>query len=306
MRKKIQAFLLYAVVYAFSLFPLWLHYLFSDFLYLVIYYVVRYRRRIVKKNLHRSFPEKTEKEVREIERRFYTFLCDYFVESVKLLTMKKEEIMKRMVFEGVEEMDKSLKDHDFVFVYLGHYCNWEYAASLQWWATKGMHCAQLYSSLRDEAFDHLFYKIRSRYGGANIKKNESLRYIMGYKQRHEKVVIGFISDQSPRWVNIHMWMDFLHQDTPVFTGTERIARKVNAAVYYADMTHPRRGYYRCRFRLMTNDVNSLPEHALTIQYMQMLEQSIRQEPGYWLWTHNRWKRQRTQAQEEQSPQHAGL
>ena len=298
--KKIQTYILYSFVYIFSLLPMWIHYRLSDFLYLIIYYLARYRRSIVRKNLSLSFPEKTPRERLSIEHRFYSFLCDYIVENIKLVTMTKKNIMKRMVFEGVDEMAKSLEDHDFVFVYLGHYCNWEYAASLQWWATKGMHCAQLYSSLRNEAFDHLFYKIRTRYGGVNIKKNESLRYIMGFKQRHEKAVIGFISDQAPRWVNIHMWMDFLHQDTPVFTGTERIAKKVNAAIYYADMKCLRRGYYRCRFRLMTNDVNSFPEHALTKQYMQLLEKTIQEEPCFWLWTHNRWKRQRSQLSNEET------
>lgn len=299
--KKAQTYILYSCVYLFSLLPMWLLYRLSDFLYLIIYYIVRYRRHIVKKNLSKSFPEKTNKELRSIEHHFYAFLCDYIVENIKLLTMKKKNIMKRMVFDGIDEMAQSLKDHNFVFVYLGHYCNWEYAASLQWWATEGMHCGQLYSSLRNKPFDHLFYKIRSRYGGENIKKNESLRYIMGYKQRHEKAVIGFISDQAPRWVNIHMWMNFLHQDTPVFTGTERIAKKVNAAIYYGEMTRPRRGYYHCRFRLMTNDVNTLPEHALTTQYMQLLEKSIQKEPCFWLWTHNRWKRQRTKLEKTEPP-----
>ena len=91
-----------------------------------------------------------------------------------------------------------------------------------------------------------------------------------------------------------MWLDFLHQDTPVFNGTERIAKKVNAAVYYGEMTQPRRGYYRCRFRLMSNDVNTLPDGQLTVDYMGMLEQNINKDPRLWLWTLNRWKRQREQ------------
>lgn len=295
---KLQFYLLYGIVFICSLQPMWLHYIYSDILYFIIRYIVGYRNRIVRKNLRSSFPEKTDRERKEIEKRFYAFFCDYIVENIKLLTMRKKNIMKRMTFEGLEEIDKSFREHDLVFIYLGHYCNWEYVASLQWWVPKEIHCAQLYSNLKSYAFDQLFLKIRSRYGGDNIKKNESIRHIVTYKEHHEKAIIGFISDQTPRWINIHKWLNFLHQDTPVFTGTERIAKKVNAAVYYGEMTRTRRGYYHCTFKLMTNDACSTKDEELTTQYMHLLEENIQREPSYWLWTHNRWKRQRQQKPEE--------
>ncbi|MBQ8099100.1 MAG: lysophospholipid acyltransferase family protein [Bacteroidaceae bacterium] len=292
--KQLTYYILYGTVYLLSLLPMWLHYRLSDLLYVIIYHVARYRRKVVRKNMSLSFPDKTKAELRRLEHQFYVFFCDYIVENIKLLTMRKKNLMKRMVFEGMDEINKSFEDHDFVFIYLGHYGNWEYIASLQWWVTDGIRCAQLYSVLHNPAFDRLFLKIRSRYGGESIKKNESLRHIINYRRNGEKAIIGFISDQTPRWGNIHMWLDFLHQDTPVFNGTERIAKKVNAAVYYGEMTQPRRGYYRCRFRLMSNDVNALPDGQLTVDYMGMLEQNINKDPRLWLWTHNRWKRQREQ------------
>lgn len=289
---QIGFYLLYGTVYLLSLLPLWLHYRFSDLLYLIIYYGIRYRRKIVRTNLQNSFPEKDLSELKQIERRFYVFFCDYIVENVKLLTMRKENVMKRMVFDGIDQMEESLKTHDFVCVFLGHYCNWEFAASLQWWVPDGIRCAQLYSALRNKAFDHLFFTIRSRYGGENIDKNESLRHIIGYRQRKEKLIVGFIADQAPKWLNIHHWIKFLHQDTPVFTGSERIAYKINAACYYADVEQPKRGYYHCHFRLITNDVSSYKENQLTEEYMHLLEKSIQERPSFWLWTHKRWKRQR--------------
>lgn len=300
--KKVQYYILYGIVFLFSLLPMWLHYCFSDLLYVIIYRIIRYRRTIVRKNLCNSFPEKSKKELRYIEHRFYAFFCDYIVENIKLLTMRKSNLMRRMTFEGLDEVNQSFKEHDLVFIYLGHYCNWEYVASLQWWVPKDIHCAQLYSSLKSYAFDRLFYHIRSRYGGENIKKNESMRHIVAYRQRHEKAIIGFISDQTPRWINIHKWLDFLHQDTPVFTGTERIAKKVNAAVYYGEMSRVKRGYYKCRFRLMTNDASSMKDEQLTTSYMHLLEQSIQRGPYYWLWTHNRWKRQRSPEEAEANAQ----
>ena len=302
MMKQLTYYIFYGAVYLLSLLPMWVHYRLSDLMFVIIYHIARYRKKVVEKNLRNAFPEKSWLERKRIERKFYRFFCDYMVENVKLLTMKKENVMRRMVFEGMDDMARSFETHDFVFIYLGHYCNWEYVASLQWWSPPGVKCAQLYSALESEAFDRLFLTIRGRYGGDNINKKDSLRAIMRYRQSGQKAIIGFISDQGPKWQNIHRWMNFLNQDTPVFTGTERIAKKVNAAIYYADMSHPRRGYYRCHMRRMTDNVADYKENELTIDYMRLLEQSIREVPQFWLWTHNRWKRQRTDEEREQNIQ----
>ena len=197
-----------------------------------------------------------------------------------------------MVFENMDEVAKAFKTNQFIFLYLGHFCNWEFIASLNWWMPEGSTTAQLYSRLHNDNMDRLFYKIRSRYGGENINKRESLRRIIAIQKTGKKTLIGFISDQGPKRQNIHLWVDFLNQDTPVFTGTERIAKKVNAAVFYGEVRRVKRGYYRCHFIPMTTDPNSFKEHELTRLYMQMLEKDICKDPARWLWTHNRWKRQR--------------
>ena len=271
---------------------MWVHYGLAKVLYVVIYKLAGYRLRVVRKNLRASFPEKNTRELLEIEHRFYSWFCQYIVETFKLLTMPRSRVMERCKMEGVEQIEKSLEKRDYVFIYLGHYCNWEYVASLQWWVSPEIRCAQLYSTLHNEAFDHLFYKIRSRYGGDNIDKRHALRQILDYRARGQKAIVGFISDQAPKWENIHLWTEFLNQDTPFFTGTERIAKKVNAAVYYAEMHRLSRGHYVCRLRLISDDVSSLSEHELSLRYVALLEESIRQEPPYWLWSHNRWKRRR--------------
>ena len=215
------------------------------------------------------------------------------METIKLLSVSKEELMQRMVMEGVECFRQSFDKQNMLFVYLGHFCNWEYIASLQWWVEQDVLCSQLYSPLHSKPMDRLFLKIRSRFGGLNIKKKESLRTIMQLYRKGQKTVVGFISDQGPRWVNTHLFMSFLGQDTGVFTGTERIARKVNASIYVAHITRPRRGYYHCKYELLTEDANGYAEHELTKLYMRDLEQQIEVNPHLWLWTHNRWRRQRT-------------
>lgn len=284
--------ILYACTYLMSLLPMRVHYLISDIMYPLVYYIVRYRRAIVRRNLTRSFPEKSLSDIKRIERKFYRFFCDYFVENIKALTISKQNMMRRMTFENMDLVADMFKTNQFIFLYLGHFCNWEYIASLKWWMPQGTTTAQLYAKLHNDMMDRLFFKIRSRYGGENINKKESLRRIIAMQKSGQKTLIGFISDQGPKRQNIHLWVDFLHQDTPVFTGTERIAKKVNAAVVYGEVSRVKRGYYTCRFIPMTTDPNSFKEHDLTRLYMQMLEKDIIKDPSRWLWTHNRWKRQR--------------
>ena len=287
----------YSLFYLISLLPMRVHYLFSDLLYPLLYYIIRYRRKVVRKNLTLSFPEKSRSEILTIERRFYRFFCDYFVENVKALTIGRENLMKRMTFDFDEPLMKVFRDKQLCFLYLGHFCNWELIASLQWWVPEDVHCAQLYTKLHNDAMNRIFYTIRSHYGGENINKKDALRRIVDIKKSGQKALIGFISDQAPKRENIHLWVDFLNQDTPVFTGTERIAKKMDAAVCYGHVSRLRRGYYHCMLTLIAENANQYAEHDLTRQYMKMLEADIRQDPARWLWSHNRWKRQRTDVQQ---------
>ena len=288
-------YLLYGFSFLISILPYRALYAFSDIvIYPILYKMVAYRRKVVRENLRNSFPEKSEKERREIERKFYHFFCDYILETLKLLTISKETLMRRMVMKGLDKIYDAFQTNKMVFVYLGHFCNWEYIASLQWWMAEDVQCAQIYSALRNPAFNKLFLKIRSRFGGINIEKNHSLRVIMEQKQKEQKTVVGFIADQGPRWVNIHLFVNFLHQDTAVFTGTERIARKVNAAVFVAHVCRPKRGYYECNFELLSKNVRmDTNENELTRLYMQDLEKQIQKYPHLWLWSHKRWRRKRT-------------
>lgn len=282
--------------YLLSLLPFRILYTLSDLLYIITFHFIRYRRHIVEKNLRNSFPEKSETELRHIEKDFYAFFCDYIVETVKLLSVRPHTIMKHMEMVGVEQMEASLERHDFCFAYMGHYCNWEWISSIPLWCKKDdSHIGQLYHTLRNSYFNRLFLEMRSRFGGKNIRKQETLRHILSFRKAGQKYIIGFISDQTPRWVNIHEWVNFLNQDTPVFTGTERIGKKVNAAIFFADMERIKRGYYRCTFRPMTENIQSIPDYQLTETYMRELETMIRRAPAYWLWSHNRWKRKRENA-----------
>lgn len=274
--------------------PLRLLYILSDFAYFIVRYIAGYRRGVIQRNIAASFPEKTTKERERIISDFYHFFCDYAVETIRLLSMPASEMRRRMIFEGLDEMQRVMNQHQFAFLYLGHYCNWEWVSSLGLWTPEEWHCAQLYRPLENKMFDRIFLRLRSRFGAENIPKNAILRRIAGFKREDEKIVIGFISDQSPRRINIHDWVDFLHQDTPVFTGTERIAKSVDAAVFFADMQRESRGRYRCRLQKMSDNVCTIPDYELTEAYMRLLEENIRCQPAFWLWSHKRWKHRRNE------------
>ena len=290
-------YILLGVWCLFSLLPLRIHYIISDFLFWLLYKVIGYRRRVVWKNLSASFPEKSEAELKEIERGFYHFLCDYFVETVKMMTISKKEIKRRIVYKGIKDLDEVIESGQSIALYLGHYCNWEWVTSMPLWVTPKVQCGQIYHPLENKYFDKLLLRSRQRLGALCISMQDTLREVVRYKREGQPIMIGYISDQAPNWVNIHHWVDFLNQDTPVFTGTERIVKKMNHAVFYVDMRRIKRGYYEAEFKLMTRAPKELEDFKLTDMYFDMLEKSIRRAPEFWLWSHNRWKRTRKEFNE---------
>lgn len=300
-KNKIIYHLVSAFFHLSSLLPLWIHYRLSDGIYYLLYYIVRYRRRIVRKNLVASFPEKSEKEIRSIERGFYSWFCDYFVETVKMLTMSERQMRRRMKFEGTEQIQRYFDQGQSCAVYLGHYCNWEWITSLPLHLHDGI-SSQIYHKLESPAIDTFFLKLRSRFGAVNIEMDDTFKTIATWKRDSQVNIVGYIADQVPGLHNVHLWVDFLHHDTPVFTGAEKINVLTGAKVFYADVTRPRRGYYVCRFIEMTPPETGYVKFFYTREYFRLLEASINRNPAYWLWSHNRWKRTREQFNQEYSPE----
>ena len=289
---KVGYYIGYAIWYTLSLLPLRVLYVLSDLLYLLVSRIVRYRHRVIWNNLKTSFPEKTDQEIRRIEHDFYHYFCDYLVETIKMMTISERQLRQRMTFTGMEELNRVLSSGQSCAVYLGHVGNWEWITSLPFWVSSDVQCAQIYHPLENAASDKLFLKVRERLGARCIAMNDTLREVVRYRREGRTICVGYISDQKPHWVNIHHWVDFLNHDTPVLTGTERIARSTGHAVFYADVTRKRRGYYNCDLQLITTDPKSTNEWELTDRYFSALEQTIRRDPAIWLWSHDRWKRTR--------------
>ena len=290
--KKIAYYIVLCIWYLISLMPFWVLYRLSDFIYCLLYYVVGYRKKVVRENLSSSFPEKSVEELRKIERGFFHFLCDYVVESLKMMTISDRNLRKRMVYKNVEIFDKCVEEGQSCAIYLGHYCNWEWVTSLPLWTPEEAQCGQIYHAMENGVVDQVLLHVRQRLGAISIPMAETLRQLLKFKSENRPVVIGYIADQVPFWNNIHHWCQFLNQDTPVLTGTERLARKLNHAVLYMDLSRPKRGYYEVELKLITRTPQQMGEYAITDAYFQLLEQTINREPQYWLWSHKRWKRTR--------------
>ncbi len=288
---KLLYYIVLSIWYTLSLLPLRVLYVVSDGIFLLLYHCVGYRKKVVRKNLTASFPEKSEKELRQIERGFYHFLCDYFVETLKLRTMSEQQMRRRMVFRGVDAVNKCIDEGQSCAVYLGHYCNWEWITSLPLWVSAKGQCGQIYHPLENKEMDRLFLEQRERFGGVCIPMTETLRYLARLRAEKRPTIIGYIADQVPFWRNMHHWRTFLsHPDTPVLSGSEAIARRMDNAVFYLDVRRTRRGYYEAEFIPITRKPKEMPEFSITDAYFEMLEKSIRRAPEFWLWSHNRWKR----------------
>lgn len=296
-----------ALFYTVSLLPYCVLYVIADFFYLIIYYIVGYRKRVVKKNLAKAFPEKSDKERKEIERKFYRWLCDYFVETLKLLSVSDKTFLKHVRFEGFDVVEQCFAEGQDCAGILGHCGNWEYLSAsdlgLTSWGfravdngskatSKAAVCGLIYHPLSNKIFDRLFLEIRQAMRGVCVPKKDILRYLVNYRREGRKTLFGYIADQAPKWENIHLWLDFLNQETPVFTGAERILSKMNNAVFYIDAERPRRGQYVFTYKLMTREPSKMEHGELTRQYFKLLENSIRRNPSIYLWTHDRWKRTR--------------
>lgn len=261
----------------------------SDGLFYLLYYMVGYRRKIVRKNLSESFPEKDLSDIKRIEKGFYRFFADMLLESCKLASMSPEEMRKRMKFKNVEAVNAMIRQGKSVSVYLGHYGNWEWVSSMPLWLEKDVEGIQIYHKLRNQIMERLMLHIRERMGGISVEMHKTARYITELVNNHKVCVIGFIADQSPKKRESRYFLPFLHHKTPVLIGTEKITKHYGFEAFYLHVTRTRRGFYEAEFVQLHENPQSLPGFELTALYFKHLEQAIQQQPELYLWTHQRFK-----------------
>ena len=273
----------------FSYLPFCLLYIISDGLYFLVYYIFRYRRRIVRKNLTESFPEKSEHDIKEIEKKFYSFFTDNMLESLKMFTISRKEMIQRVKFMNVEEVNALMRSGKSVSLFLGHYSNWEWMSSIPLHIDKNVIGAQIYHKLSNKNMDRLMLYIRERMGAVCVEMRKTARYVNELATENKVCIIGFIADQSPRKKDSRHFLHFLNHNTPVLTGTEKITKHYDFGAFFLDVKRVKRGYYEARFVKMHDNPKSLPDFELTAIYYQMLEKCIRTQPELYLWSHNRFR-----------------
>ncbi len=267
--------------------PLFLLYPLSDFLAWFTAVVVRYRRPVVMANLEASFPEMTDKQRWKIARGFYRNFTDIMVESFKMLSMNPKLIPSRVKILNPELLQQYINDEKSIIAVSGHYCNWEWmGVGLK--AITGMRALATYKPLSSELMERLMKEIRQLNGTELITMKQTFRTV---SSSTVPVISLLVSDQAPHPDNAY-WTEFLHQDTPVFLGAERIAKTTGHVVVFLAMRRVRRGHYTLEIQELTQTPQTEPEHAITEMHLRALERLILEHPSNWLWSHKRWKHKR--------------
>lgn len=269
--------------------PFGVLYVLSDILFFPFYHIIRYRRKIVRKNLTESFPDKSEKEIVEIEKRFYHSFIDVALESCKLMTISPEEISRHMKFTNVEIANEDLEQGKSVSLFMGHYGNWEWVTSLSLTLYKGAVLAQIYRRLRNKAMDRIMREVRERMGSRCVEMRETVRFMAHEKAEGRPCIIGFIADQSPKHRDSKYFVEFMNHNVPVQTGTEKATKHFGYKALFVGMKRVRRGYYECELTPLHDNPETLPDFELTDLYFKRLEREIKERPELYLWTHNRFK-----------------
>lgn len=277
----------YPFIYLIASVPFNVLYVFSDFLRLIIYNLLGYRKKIVRSNLRKAFPHKSEDDLKWIEKRFYKHFCDITLEAFKSLSISSEEMQKRMVFKNLDVLTQFEKGNRSVIIMCGHYASWEWMLSI------GYHTVSqgygIYTPIMNKYLNKLIIKIRKKHRGNLISRYSAIQQIKNLHDEGNIAVYGFVSDQSPRPKPKSYWRPFLGVKVPVFVGAEMVARELDFGVVYAKINRVKRGYYEASFELISDQPKKTKLNRITDTFTEWLEQDIYSDPTQYLWTHKRFK-----------------
>lgn len=285
---RLRFYLIMLFFYGLAVLPFRVLYFLSDFLNLLLFGWIGYRKKVIYHNLKNSFPEKTEGEIDRIAKDFYQHFCDTLVETAKMITIGKKAFLKRCHFVDLSLFEKYYKAKQNLIVTMGHFGNWEwgnYAMSL----SSAYQLYAVYKPLQNSRFDRFVYKIRSRFGALPVSKDNIIRLM--FKERKKLSVTALIADQTPN-PKYAYWANFLNQETAIYQGTEKIAQKMNYPVLFASIRKIKRGYYQIYLKELFSNPKETSEGEITERHTAILEDEIRKYPHTWLWSHKRWKHKR--------------
>jgi KDO2-lipid IV(A) lauroyltransferase len=279
--------ILYPFLWLISILPFKLLYLVSDAVYVLIYHIIGYRKKVVTSNLKLAFPEKSAKEIALIQKKFYHHLCDMILEAVKSITISEAEIKKRYIFTNVEEIHKLEKENKSIVLLMGHYASWEWIFILQ--AHINHKGYAVYKQLSNKYFDALVKRIRAKYNSHLITTKETVPTLLRAKVNRELTLNGFVFDQSPKAHKALHWQNFMGVKVPVHVGAEVLAKRLGMATVFLKVKKVKRGYYEATFMDIIKDTSGVANYQITDQALKRVEEQIYEAPEYYLWTHKRWK-----------------
>lgn len=279
--------LFYPILWLISILPFPVFYLFSDFVCFLTYRIIGYRKKTVRENLALALPHLSVNERRDIEKKFYSHLCDLFLEMIKTLTISQAEIEKRFTFSNFDVYLELEKKNKSIAVLCAHYASYEWVVSMNYHINhKGF---GIYKKIANPYFDKLVKKIRSKFKAELITTKETIPTIAKNYNEGILALYGFASDQSPKKNAAFHWAPFMGHEVPVHTGAEMLAKRFDMNIIFLRTKKIKRGYYEASFEVLSDDVASVPNYEITDRFLKLVEQQILEAPEYYLWTHKRWK-----------------
>lgn len=279
--------IIYPLLWLVSILPFRLLYAVSDGLFVLIYHIIGYRKKVVKENLSLAFPNKSDAELNSIRKKFYHHLCDMVLESIKSMTITEAEMKKRFTFTNVELLQQLEKENRSIALMCAHYGSWEWIFILQTYMdSKGY---AIYKRLANKYFDRLVKRIRAKFNSYLITTKESIPILLQSKREGKITICGFVSDQSPKAEKAFHWNEFMGITVPVHTGAEMLAKKLDMSVVFFGVKHLKRGYYETTFKTIAHNPKAYSDYEITDKFLKLVENQINEAPQYYLWTHKRWK-----------------
>ena len=282
--------LAYPIIWAISMLPFRLLYLFSDFVYFIVYRIIGYRKKTVRQNLVLALPHLSDKERQTIEKKFYHHMCDMFLEMIKTMNISKDEICKRFVFKNIEVYKELEKQGKSVAIICSHYASYEWIISMNYYSDFVGY--GIYKQLKNPYFDKLVHKIRSRFNAKLITTKQTVPTIINNAKNNVLSLYGFASDQSPKAKGAMHWSKFMGIEVPVHVGAEMLSKRYNMNLVYLNTKKVKRGHYEATLEILSDNPKEIPNFDLTDQYLKLLEKQIYEAPEFYLWTHKRWKYRR--------------
>ena len=279
--------LLYPIIWFISILPFRILYMLSDCVYILIYYIIGYRKKVVRGNISLALPHLSKKERLQIEKKSYRHLCDMFLEMIKTMTISVKEIEKRFVFTNLEMYQEMEKKNKSIAVMIAHYACYEWTISMN--SKIKYEGYAIYKKINNKYFDKLVRDIRSRFKAKLINTKETIPTIEKNAKNNHLSLFGFASDQSPQVSKTFHWQKFMGIETPVHTGAEMLAKRFDMNIMFLRVKKVKRGYYEATFEHLVDNPKEVPDYQITDEFLRRVEKQIYEAPEFYLWTHNRWK-----------------